>query len=174
MRTQRRVRVLSARPANDDKSGIFRRREGIELALLLVAAAFHTGTASVLIGTAPGLEAAVALGVLRSAGVVRRDLKRSFGVSGVLLLAFAAGMVALGVHELVEATVLPGRVDPVWNLGAVLPANSARSQLLKTLFGYDPVPSLTAVLAYAGYLVAVVWVLRLKRSPARAVPATVY
>jgi high-affinity iron transporter len=148
-------------------------REGVELALLLVAAAFNAGTASVLIGTALGLAAAVALGVLLSAGVVRLDLKRFFSISGVLLLAFAAGMVALSMHELVEAAVLPGLVDPVWNLTAVLPANSVLGQLLKTLFGYDPAPSLTAILAYAGYLVAVVWALRLKRIPARVAPARV-
>ncbi len=146
-------------------------REGIELALLLVAAAFNAGTTSVLIGTALGLTAAVALGVLLSAGVVRLDLKRFFGVSGVLLLVFAAGMVTLGVHELVEAAVLPGLVDPVWNLSAVLPADSVIGQLLKTLLGYDPAPSLTAVLAYAGYLVAVVLALRLKRVPTQVVPA---
>lgn len=142
-------------------------REGIELALLLVAAAFNAGTASVLIGTTLGIAAAVALGVLLSAGIVRLDLKRLFGVSGILLMAFAAGMVALGVHELVEAAVLPGLVDPVWNLSAILPETSALGQLLKTLFGYDPAPSLTAVLAYAAYLVAVILALRLKRAPDR-------
>lgn len=146
-------------------------REGIELALLLVAAAFSAGTTSVLIGTTLGLAAAVALGVLLSAGVVRLDLKRFFDVSGVLLLVFAAGMVTLGVHELVEAAVLPGLVNPVWNLSAVLPADSVIGQLLKTLFGYDPTPSLAAVLAYAGYLGVVVWALRLKRVPAQVVPA---
>jgi high-affinity iron transporter len=80
-------------------------------------------------------------------------------------------MVALGAHELVEAAVLPGLVDPVWNLSAILPANSVFGQLLKTLFGYDPAPCLKPVLAYAGCLVAAVWALRLKRIPAQVAPA---
>ncbi len=39
----------------------------------------------------------------------------------MLLLLFAAGLVAHGLHELVEAGWLPALVDPVWDLNPLLP-----------------------------------------------------
>lgn len=140
-------------------------REGIELALLLVATTFGASPASTAAGALLGIASAVFVGGLLYGGVVKLNLGQFFRVTNVLLLFFAAGMVGLGVHELIEAGVLPAIVDPLWNINAVLSDSSTFGELLKGLFGYRGNPALTEVMAYAGYLVLIGWALtRARRS----------
>jgi high-affinity iron transporter len=83
------------------------------------------------------------------------DLRRFFKVTGVLLILFAAGLVAHGVHELNEAGIIPAIIDPIWNTNVIIPETSFVGVILKTLFGYNATPTLTEMLAYFGYLAAV-------------------
>ena len=87
-------------------------------------------------------------------------------MTNVLLLFFAAGMVGLGVHELIEASILPAIIDPVWNLNAVLNDSSAFGEVLKGLFGYHGSPALTEVVAYAAYIGLIGWVMARARRTA--------
>lgn len=138
-------------------------REGVELALFLVAATFATSPGQTLIGAIIGLLAAAALGYLVFAGAVRLNLKQFFRVTSLLLIVFAAGMVAYGVHELVEASILPALIDPVYNIGGQLSDQAGPGLLLKTLFGYNANPALLETIAYLAYF-AVIWaVLRFQR-----------
>jgi high-affinity iron transporter len=140
-------------------------REGIELALFLVAAAFATSPLQTVIGALAGLLFAASLGYLLFAGSVRLNLKYFFKATSLLLIVFAAGMVAYGVHELVEANALPALVEPLYNISAVMSDQSGPGLLLKALFGYNSNPALLETLAYVAYF-AVIWlVLRLQRAP---------
>ncbi len=130
-------------------------REGIELALFLAAATFATSAQSTLAGTLLGLGTAILLGWALFTTTIRLDLRRFFQVTGILLILFAAGLVAHGVHELTEAGTLPAIIDPIWDISATLPEATFIGTLLKTLFGYNANPSLTEMLAYFGYLIAV-------------------
>ncbi len=141
-------------------------REGVELALFLAATVFAAGAGQTVLGAALGLAAAAALGALLFAGTIRLKLGRFFQLTGALLVLFAAGMVAYGAHELVEAGVLPGLIDPLWNMGRLLSETSLLGQLLKALFGYHSEPALSEVLAYAAYFLAVGSVLLYKRAQA--------
>ena len=144
-----------------DKRGLFWlaflavAREGIELALFLTAATFATSARSAAIGALLGLGTAIALGWMLFATTIRLNLKRFFQVTGVLLILFAAGLVAHGVHEFVEAGLLPAIIDPVWDMTTFIPEASFIGAVLKALFGYNADPTLMEMLAYFGYLVAV-------------------
>ncbi len=140
-------------------------REGVELALFLVAATFATSPGQTIIGAAAGLLVAAGLGYLVFAGAVKLNLKTFFRVTSLLLIVFAAGMVAYGVHELVEANLLPGLIDPLYNIGGVLGDRVGLGLLLKTLFGYNADPALLETLAYLGYFVVVWGLLRIQRAP---------
>jgi high-affinity iron transporter len=138
-------------------------REGIELALFITAAFFAGDrsqmTASVvrtLAGVILGLGTAILLGYTLFATTVRLDLKKFFQVTGILLILFAAGLVAHGVHEFNEVGFIPAIIEHVWDVNSILDETSVSGQLLKTLFGYNANPSLTEVIAYLGYLFAVV------------------
>jgi len=143
-------------------------REGIELALLLVATAAQSSVAATGLGVALGIGAAIVIGALTYQGVLRLNLAIFFRVTNVLLLLFAAGMIGLGAHELIEAGLLPALVDPIWNVNPILSDTSAPGALLKSLFGYNDSPALTEGLAYVGYLIGIGWLLRLKRVQTRS------
>lgn len=132
-------------------------REGIETALFMFAA---TKTATPLAATAGGLlglGGAVILGYLLYRGTYRLNLRAFFNVTSVLLLFFAAGLLAHGIHEFHEAGVIPPVIDPVWDTNGILDERSTPGSFLKALFGYNGNPSLIEVLAYAAYLLLVGW-----------------
>ena len=130
-------------------------REGIELALFLTAAVFASSELQTIVGALLGLFTAVLLGWSMFATAVRLDLRRFFQVTGVLLILFAAGLVASGIHEFNEVGWIPEIIGHVWDLTPVLSETSLAGQILKTLFGYNASPSLSSVISYAIYFVAV-------------------
>ena len=137
-------------------------REGIELSLFITAAFFVGDTSQVtnnvaqtLAGTILGLGTAILLGYTLFATTVRLDLRRFFQVTGLLLILFAAGLVAHGVHEFNEVGWIPPVVEHIWDVNALLDENSVAGQLMKTLFGYNGNPSLTEIIAYFGYLIVI-------------------
>jgi high-affinity iron transporter len=147
-------------------------REGIELALFLTASVFASNAAQTIVGALLGFFTAALLGWSLFATTVKLDLRRFFQVTGVLLVMFAAGLVSLGVHELNEVFWIPSIVEHVWNLAPVLSDESLLGQVLKTLFGYQPSPSLTSVIAYLVYFVVVGLGLRAASKPIKIVVPT--
>jgi len=141
-------------------------REGVELAIFITAAFFvgdKTQSANnviqTLAGTILGLGTAALLGYTLFATTVRLDLRKFFQVTGILLILFAAGLVAHGLHEFNEVGWIPPIVEHVWDVNAFLDETSVVGQLMKTLFGYNGNPSLTEMIAYFIYLavVTVLW-----------------
>lgn len=130
-------------------------REGVELALFLTASIFATDVLQTAIGAALGLGTAILLGWSIFAAIVRLDLRRFFQVTGFLLILFAAGLVAHGVHEFNEVGLIPSIIEHVWDLNSVVSEDSTFGLFLKALFGYNGNPSLTEVLAYLGYLLVI-------------------
>jgi high-affinity iron transporter len=131
-------------------------REGIELAFFLTAAAVDTNGREILIGAGLGLLAVIVLGVLLFRSLINLDIKRFFQVTSIILILFAAGLVAHGVHEFNEVGLIPAIIEPVWDINHILDEKSSLGELLKTLLGYNGNPSLTEVIAYITYFV-VLW-----------------
>ena len=129
-------------------------REGLETALFLVAAGGGGGALQVL-GGLGGLAAAAGIGLALYQGGRRLDLRLFFRVTGILILLFAAGLVAKGVHEFEEAGLLPALLDPAWDLGFGDPGSSVAGRVAGEVFGWTPAPSLLQVLAYWLYLLPV-------------------
>jgi high-affinity iron transporter len=135
-------------------------REGIETALFLNAAAFSATRAQTLIGGLLGLASAVGLGWLIFVVGKQFNLRAFFWGTSLLLLLFAAGLLAHGVHELQEAGLLPVIVEHAYDINPILDENSTAGTFLKALLGYNGNPSLLEVIAYVAYLVvvgALVW-----------------
>lgn len=144
-------------------------REGIETALFMTAAAFSATPAQTLIGGLLGLALAVVLGWLIFAAGRELNLRAFFWGTSILLLFFAAGLLAHGVHELQEAGLLPILVEHVYDMNAVLDENGTLGAFLKALLGYNGNPSLIEMLGYLGYLaLAGLFVWRGWRTPLRA------
>ena len=146
-------------------------REGIELALFLTASVFATSNAlQTTIGAILGLGTAILLGWSIFAATVRLDLRRFFQVTGFMLVLFAAGLFAHGIHEFTEVGWIPSLINPVWNLTSVVSAESTLGQLLGALFGYNPAPTLSEMIGYVVYFAGVIIALQLiGRKPRTAV-----
>ena len=126
-------------------------REGIELALFFTAAAFTSNLGQTLAGTLAGLGLAALIGWGLFRATIKLNLKRFFQVTSLLLILFAAGLVAHGTHEFNEVGLIPGIVEPIWDTNFALDENSIPGQILKTLFGYNGNPSLTELFSYLLY-----------------------
>ncbi len=126
-------------------------REGVETALFLTAAAFTSTIWETAVGGLLGLAVAIVVGWLIFATTIRLNVKRFFRVTGVLLILFAAGLVAHGVHEFNELGWIPAVIEHVWNANPVFHEDSTLGQIFKALLGYNGNPSLTEVLAYVAY-----------------------
>jgi high-affinity iron transporter len=136
-------------------------REGIELALFLTASVFATSNAlQTTLGAILGLGTAILLGWSIFAATVRLDLRHFFQVTGFMLILFAAGLIAHGIHEFTEVGWIPSIIEHVWDLTSIVSAESTLGQLLSALFGYNPAPALSEMIAYVTYLVGVVIALR--------------
>lgn len=131
-------------------------REGFESVLFLLSTTVgETSTGSQLVGGLLGAGAAVIIGYLAYKGSHRLNLRLFFRWTGYLIILFAAGLVSKGIHEFQEAGIIPTLVEHVWELGFLNPATSTAGAFLKTMFGWDPDPSLLQVLGYVGYLIPV-------------------
>jgi high-affinity iron transporter len=127
-------------------------REGWETALFLFAISESSTPWVTAIGAVAGLAISVTLGVGLYLGSRRLNLRQFFTVTGILLIVFAAGLLAHAVHEFQEAGILPMTVEHVWNTNGVISEDSTTGEFLTALFGYNGNPSALEVAACAGYL----------------------
>ena len=134
-------------------------REGFETALFLVGAKVNDSSgARIVIGGLVGLVVAVIIGYLVYLGGHRINLRQFFYVTGILLILFAAGLFAKGVHEFREFFEVEGALaHPVWNVTSGPLAHGWFNDFLGGMFGWSPDPERIRVLAYLLYLVPVAY-----------------
>ena len=138
-------------------------REGIETVIFLNATNYASKIS--FVSGILGIIIAIIIGYLLFMSVKKINLKRLFNVSSVLLILFAAGLVLHGVHEFVEAKILPGIISPLFDVSNVLSDESIFGSLLKGLFGYVSNPSLLEIISYIAYLTLILYLYkRIKKS----------
>jgi high-affinity iron transporter len=150
-------------------------REGIEAALFLLAAGADESGVSVIAGALVGLAIASVLAYLVYWGGRKMPMKAFFTVTGVVLIVFAAGLVAKAVMFLqVSGDLGSFNLNGVYDLTSVrlLTNSSEFGKFLGAMFGWDPRPSIEQVVAWLAYLVPVsILFLRPGRAPAPTAPA---
>ena len=135
-------------------------REGIELAIFLTAAAVDSDGLEILIGAGLGLAAAFVLAFLLFRSLIRLNLARFFQITSMILILFAAGLVAHGIHEFQELGTF-GLESSYWNthfldLSAVLnDKTNTIGVFLRALFGYQDKPTPLEAIAYIFYWVII-------------------
>lgn len=135
-------------------------REGFETVLFLLGAETSSASgAEVVIGGLIGLAIAAVLGYLFYLGSDRVDLRKFFNWTGLLLIVFAAGLFAKGVHEFREFFEFEGAwySTPVWEITSGPLATGWTYDFLKGLFGWSSDPERIRVVAYFAYLVPTLW-----------------
>jgi high-affinity iron transporter len=128
-------------------------REGIETVLFLFAAVRVSESALLsAVGSILGLAIAIGVGYAIYKGTSKLNLSTFFNVTGVVLIIFAAGLLAYGIHELQEARIIPVVIEHVWDINHILPEASVIGRFFTAIFGYNANPSLLEVTAYSIFL----------------------
>ena len=151
-------------------------REGIEAALFLIAAATESSGGEVVLGAVIGLSIAIVLGLIVFFGGRRLPMRAFFQVTGIIVIVFAAGLLARSVLFLQAAGVFGTAYDNVYDVTQYrfLTQETEVGKFLAAMLGWDPRPSIEQVVAWLGYLVPVTWLfLRGGRSDAPPTPALV-
>lgn len=136
-------------------------REGIETVLFLAAIALSETTFSIT-SAILGIIVAIILGYLLYKGLLKVNLHKLFLITEILLILFAAGLLAHGVHEFQEAGILPIFIEHVYDVNPpvvtdgeypLLHENGIIGSIAKGLFGWNGNPSLLEILAWAFYII---------------------
>ena len=132
-------------------------REGIETALFVWANV--AGGSDPVVGTLGallGIATAVVISWLISKGLVRFNLSVFFTWTGLFLILVAAGVLAYGIGDLQEASLIPGWGAPAWSLTAVVPPGSWIDTVLGGIFNFAPEPTWAQVIGWVAYVAVVV------------------
>lgn len=132
-------------------------REGLETAVFFFSSVQSAGggTALPLLGFLIGISISIVLGWLLYVGAVKIDVGKFFTVTGVLLVFVAAGVLAYGMHDLQEASFLPGLNTLAFDVSNAVPAASWYGVLLKGIFNFSPRTTVLEAVVWGAYVVIV-------------------
>jgi high-affinity iron transporter len=131
-------------------------REGLETVVFTLAIIFSTSAVSALTGASIGFAASMVIAFVIYRLGHKLNLGRFFTVIGVLLMVFAAGLLADSVQNMQELGWLPVLKAPMWHSGSLLSESSAFGDVLHSFFGYSDSPTPLQLVIYVGYLAIVV------------------
>ena len=147
-------------------------REGLEAVLFMIATAITEDRGQVLVGAVAGLALASGLGYAVVLGGRKMPMRQFFTVTGVILIIFAAGLLARSVMFLQTAGDLPIAWNNVYDITGIdwLTTRTEVGRFLGAMFGWDPRPSIEQVVVWLGYTGIVTYLfLRKPRSQSRPV-----
>ncbi len=127
-------------------------REGLETAVFSLALAFQTSGLLLLIGAALGILAAVGLCWLIYRMGYRLDFRLFFRIMGIILLIFAAGLLADAVQNLQELGWVTFGTTQLWSTARFLSEDSTVGDMLHTFLGYADAPTILQTFFYAAFL----------------------
>jgi len=133
-------------------------REGLETVVFTLAIIFSTSAVGALTGAVIGLAGSLAIAFVIYRLGHKLNLARFFTVIGVLLMIFAAGLLADAVENLQQLGWLPVLDAPMWHSARLLSEESALGDVLHSFFGYSDAPTPLQLLIYVAYLSVVVLV----------------
>lgn len=145
-------------------------REGFETIIILPGMAKAASSSDLILGVVLGLGSAVLIGFSLARGSRFFNIQKLFRISGVLLIFFAAGLVAYGIHELQDADLFPVLSKGIWNTNHIINEKEGLGLFLKTLFGYNGDPEVVEVSAYVAYLMTSLYLFLGSKAPSNVNP----
>jgi len=140
-------------------------REGLESMVFTLAIVFASTTQApsslhgsslqgkqLLLGAVLGIltSLAIAFGIYKLG--IKLNLKRFFQVVGIILMFFAAALLAAAVQNLQSLNWLPFGTQVLWNSSNALSENSTVGNILHAFIGYADKPSVLQLIVWASYL----------------------
>lgn len=135
-------------------------REGAETVLFFRAISYQIGSRELIIGGAIGIISSIVLALIFFVSTIKIKLSLFFRITGILIMLIAAGLLSTSIHEFQEAGVLPIIKDNIYDISRILSTDSIAGGILKSLFGYNPSPSLLEIIIYLTYIAAIIILIR--------------
>ena len=149
-------------------------REGLETMVFTLAIIFASSRQAatpvhgklLLVGAALGLACALAIALAIYKLGAKLNFKVFFQVLGIVLMIFAAGLLADAVENLQQLKWLPFGAHVVWNTSAMVTESSSFGDVLHSLLGYAARPTVLQVCVWVVYVVTSITIfVRLGRPP---------
>ena len=140
-------------------------REGFEIALFLLTIYLSSSPTSIFLGFTGGAAAALLVSAALFTSLLKLPLYKTFRITSVLLVLFAAGLLARGVHEFNELGILPelGKVT-----FAFIPHTSTFiGSFIQSIFGMSRTMNTVQIFSYFSYTLLMSWILffRTRKQP---------
>ena len=135
-------------------------REGLETVLFFRAISTQSSSRELLIGGVLGIIVSIVIAVIFFISTVKIKINTFFKVTGILIILIAAGLIAAGVHEFQEAGILPAIKDHVYDINNIISGESVLGNILKSVLGYNPAPSLLETIVYLVYIILMIFMIR--------------
>jgi len=135
-------------------------REGFEIVLFLSTIFLSSRPMEVFSGFITGVASGLVVALSLVITSIRLPIKAAFKSINLLLIFFASGLLARGIHEFEEAKVLPQL--PGLNF-VFLPEKGIAADLIKALFGLTPQMNYLQISLYLIYTGALLWFVFIKK-----------
>jgi high-affinity iron transporter len=136
-------------------------REGLETMVFTLAIVFASSRQAatpvhgdlLLVGAVLGLLVALAVAFCMYKMGTKLNLKKFFLILGVVLMVFAAGLLADAVENLQQLGWLPIGTHVMWNTSGAIAESSSLGDVLHSLVGYADRPTVMQGLVWLAYVV---------------------
>lgn len=137
-------------------------REGFEIVLFLSTIYLSSNPQQIFVGFAGGLMGGLILSFALFKSTMRMPVYYAFRTTSVLLILFAAGLLARGVHEFAEAGIIPEVVK--MTLPFIPQKGTFIADIIKSVFGITQNMDIIQLLFYTTYIIIVGWYVFFRRS----------
>jgi len=148
-------------------------REGIETVLFMVGVVtVETNVWAIIWSSIAGIAVSVVIGIALFWSGQKINLKHFFNITSVILIIFAAGLFAHGIHEFQEIGWFGSEnfffQKVVWDTSAILNDSTMEfGKFLRALVGYQDKPTWLELISYVVYLIGTSIAVILIRRPSR-------
>jgi len=130
-------------------------REGAETVLFFRAISYQANSSELIIGGTLGILSSIVLAIIFFLSTRKINLSSFFKFTGILIMTIAGGLFSTAIHEFQEAGIIPIIKDNIYDLGSILSKDSVFGGILRSLFGYNPSPSLLETVGYILYILLI-------------------
>lgn len=130
-------------------------REGIEIVLFLSTIYFSSNPQQIFTGFLAGLIGGLTVSFLLFTATFRMPIYYAFKTTSILLILFAGGLLARGIHEFAEAGILP-EFEQI-SLVFLPQKNTLIGDMIKAIFGLTKEMDIVQILLYLSYVGVMVW-----------------
>lgn len=137
-------------------------REGFEIVLFLTTIYFSSNPQAIFLGFTWGVVGGLIVSFALFTATLRLPVYYAFRATSILLILFAGGLLARGIHEFAEAGVFPELAKIAIPL---VPAGETYSaEIIKAIFGLTPHMDIVQISLYAGYIGFMCWYVFVKKT----------